>query len=83
LHSRVVSLDPLEQRITRQMRALLWRAGHVVGEEEYTLTENLYFCSELRQMLEQAGFEIQAIQSGYTEIEATADSDIIVFIGRK
>src|SRR5262249_40842112 len=83
LHSRVVAFDPLEQQITRQMRALLWRDGQVVADDEYTLYENLYFRNELRQMLEQAGFEIEAIQGGYTGAEATAEDEVIVFVGRK
>lgn len=83
LHTRVVAFDPLEQQITRQMRAVLWRDGEAADEEEYLLTENLYFCSELACRLEQAGFKIEAIQGGYTGAEATADDDFIVFIARK
>ena len=83
LHSRVVALDPLEQRITRQMRTLLWREGRLIAAQDYTLTENLYFRNELRQMLEQAGFGIEAVQGSYTEADATAEHDIIVFIARK
>ncbi len=83
LHSRIVAFDPLEQRATRQMRTVLWRDGQCIAEEEYTLYENLYFRNELRQMLEQAGFEIEAIQGDYTEAEATAEHDVIVFIARK
>jgi hypothetical protein len=83
LHSRIVAFDPLEQRVTRQMRTVLWREGQLIAEEEYTLYENLYFRNELRQMLEQAGFEIEAIQGDYTEAEATAEHNVIVFIARK
>ncbi len=83
LHHRPAALDPLEQRITRQMRTVLWREGQLVADEEYTLTENLYFRNELRQMLEQAGYEIEAIQGNYTETEATAEHDVIVFRARK
>ena len=83
LHSRMVALHPLEQRLTLQMRTVSWRDGQHVAEEEYTLTENLYFCNELRQMLEQAGFEIEAVQGDYTEAEATSEHNVIVFIARK
>lgn len=83
LYSRIVSFDPLEQCVTRQMRTLLWRDGQLIDEEVYTLTENLYFRNELRQLLEQAGFKIDAIQGDYTEAEATAEHDIIVFMARK
>lgn len=83
LHGRVIAFDPLKQQLTRQMRALLWRDGQVIAEEEYILYENLYFYNELRQMLEQAGFKIEAIQSEYREIDATTDDETIVFIARK
>ena len=83
LHSRVVAFDPLEQRVTRQMRTVLWRGGQLIAEEEYTLYENLYFRNELGQMLEQAGFGIETIQGDYTEAEASAEHDVIVFIARK
>jgi hypothetical protein len=83
LYYRPAAFDPLEQRITRQMRTVLWRDGQLIAEEEYTLYENLYFRNELRQMLEQVGFEIEGIQGDYTEAEATAKHDVIVFIARK
>jgi SAM-dependent methyltransferase len=83
LRSRIVAFDPLEQRATRQMRTLLWREGQVIADEVYTLYENLYFRHELGQMLEQAGFVIEAIQGDYTEAEATAEHEVIVFIARK
>jgi SAM-dependent methyltransferase len=83
LHSRIVAFDPLEQRVTREMRTVLWRDGQCMAEEDYTLYENFYFRNELHQMLEQAGFKIEAIQGDYTEEEATADHDVIVFIARK
>ncbi len=83
LHGRITAFDPLEQQVTRQMRALLWRDRQLIDEEEYTLYENFYFRNELRHLLEQAGFEIEAIQGDYTEVEATAEHDVIVFIARK
>jgi len=83
LYYRPVAFDPLEQRVTRQMRTVLWRDGQLIAEAEYTLYENLYFRNELRQMLEHAGFEIEAIRGDYTEAEATAEHDVIVFIARK
>jgi hypothetical protein len=83
LHSRIVALDPLEQQVTRQMRALEWQDGQLVTEEEYLLTENLYFCNELRLMLERAGFEVEAVQAGYTEAEATPEDEVVVFLARK
>ena len=83
LYGRIVAFDPLKQQLTRQMRTLLWRDGQVIAEEEYILYENLYFYNELRQMLEQAGFKIEAIQGEYREAEATTEDETIVFIARK
>jgi SAM-dependent methyltransferase len=83
LFYRPAAFDPLEQRITRQMRTLLWREGQIVSDEIYTLYENVYFHNEMRQLLEQAGFEIEALQGDYTQEEATSHHDVIVYIARK
>src|SRR6266542_1395498 len=55
LQSRVVDFDPLEQRVTYEMRAGMWRDGELVREEEHTLHINLYFKNELQLLLERAG----------------------------
>ena len=65
------------------MRALMWHDGRFIADEVYTLYNNIYFRDELRQMLEQTGFEIEVIQGSYTEAEATADHGVIVYIARK
>lgn len=83
LYSRILDFDPLEQRITRQMRALLWQEGQVVEEQVYLLTENYYFRNELGDLLERAGFAIEAVQGDYTFSDATPDTDAIVFVARK
>jgi SAM-dependent methyltransferase len=83
LYSRVVAFDSLEQCITRQMHTLLWQDGHLIDQAEYTLTENLYFRNELGQLLERAGFEIEAIQGGYTDAQVNAEHEVMVFIARK
>ena len=81
--ARVLAFDPLERQVTRQIRALMWHDGQFIADEAYTLYDNIYFRDELRQMLEQTGFEIEAIQGAYTEEEATADHGVIVYIARK
>lgn len=83
LYHRYVAFDPLEQSATRQMRTLLWQDGQPVVDEVYTLTSNIYFRNELRQMLELAGFVVEAIQGDYTQADATADNEFIVFIARR
>src|SRR6185312_9550266 len=52
LQSRTVDLDPLEQRLSYEMRAGLWRDGELVQREEHTLRLNLYFMHELLLLLE-------------------------------
>ena len=83
MRSRVADLDPLEQTLTLQMRAERWRDEQVVAEEERTLTSNLYFKHELILLLKQAGFAEVTVQGDYTEIEATAEHGVLVFIARK
>lgn len=83
LYSRIVAFDPLEQRLTREMRGVLWRDGQLVAQEEYTLWENLYFYQEFCQMLERAGFVIEAVYGGHTKVSASADDDVMVFVARK
>ena len=83
LRYRQVDLDPLDQRLTIQMRALLWRAGRLVAEEEHTLQETLYFRDELLMLLAQAGFAEVAVFGGYADAPATADDTTLVFVARK
>ena len=82
MRSRVVDLDPLEQRLTLQMHAALWREGQQVAEEEYTLQENLYFRNEVLLLLAEAGFGDVAVQGGYAGTPATAEQTMLVFIAR-
>ena len=83
LLSRVGELDPLEQRVTRQMRARLWHGGQVVRAEEYNLRINIYFAQELFLMLDEAGFRDLKVEAGYTGRPATADDEMVAFVARK
>ena len=83
LQSRLVSLDPLEQRATLEIRARQWRDGVLIAEEDHTLDIGLYFTNELVLMLERAGFEVVAVHGGHAERAATADDEIVVFVARK
>jgi hypothetical protein len=78
LRARMLDLDPLEQRLTRQINARLWRAGALVAEEERSLLENLYFRNELLLMLDQAGFADIAVLGGYAGEPATPESAMLV-----
>jgi SAM-dependent methyltransferase len=83
LRYRQVGLDPLDQRLTIQMRALLWRAGQLVAEEEHTLQESLYFRNEVLLLLAQSGFADVAVYGGYTGAAPTADDTTLVYVARK
>jgi hypothetical protein len=82
LRSRIMDLDPLEQRLTLQMRATLWRVGQRMVEEEYTLQENLYFRNEVLLLLAQAGFGDITVQGGYTAAPATPEQTMLVYSAR-
>ena len=83
MRGRLVSVDPLEQLVTRQIRVQLWRERQLVEEEQYTLKERYYFRNELLMMLEKVGFGDVKVQSGYTGTEATAEDGVLVLIAMK
>lgn len=83
LQARVVDLDPLEQRLSYEMRAGLWRDGELVQREEYTLRLNLYFMHELLLLLERAGFADVTVHGDYVEEPPTRDNSFLVFVARK
>jgi SAM-dependent methyltransferase len=83
LRTRLVDLDPMEQRQTLEMRAELWREGRLVAQEDRLLQENLYFCNEILLMLVNAGFADVSVRAGYSVKKPTADDTMLVFIARK
>jgi SAM-dependent methyltransferase len=83
LQGRLVALDPLDQMATREIRAILWRDGHVVRQEEYTLLEQLYFRNELLEMLAAAGFRHVQVLGDYTQEPASSDSGILIYAAGK
>jgi SAM-dependent methyltransferase len=83
LQARVVDLDPLEQRLSYEMRAGLWRDGELVQREEHTLRLNLYFMHELLLLLERAGFADITVHGDYVEEPPTRDSKFLVFVARR
>jgi len=83
LRGRGVDMDPLEQRVTVQMRATLERAGERIAEEEHTFRATLYFRNEVLLLLELAGFTDLEVRGDYSEAPATAEDTMVVFIARK
>jgi SAM-dependent methyltransferase len=83
LRSRVLDLDPLEQRMTMAMHALMWRDGELVAEDEHELTLTLYFKDEILLMLERAGFVDLTVAAALTDAEPTGADDFLVFTARR
>lgn len=83
LRVRLFELDPLAQRLTYEMRALLLRDGVVLREETSRLHSGLYFAQEIAQLLREVGFEDVTIESGYSGRPASPDDGVVMFVARK
>ena len=83
LATRLVALDPLEQQVTTQIKAAMWRDGELVAEEEHELHITLYFTHEVALLLEQTGFRDVTTRAGYEDRAPTADDEFVVFLARK
>jgi SAM-dependent methyltransferase len=83
LQSRLVDLDPLEQRATYEMRAGMWRDGELVQREEHMLHIDFYFKNELLLLLAGAGFEDVAVHGDHSGEAPTGDDDFIAFVARR
>jgi hypothetical protein len=83
LRSRMLDLDPLEQRLTLEMQAFMWRDGELVAEDEHRLTLTLYFRDEIVLMLERAGFVDVTVRAALTDAEPTGADDFLVYTARR
>jgi SAM-dependent methyltransferase len=83
LRIRVVGMDPLDQLMTLEIHAEMWRDGELVSEEDRMLTGRSYFRDELLLMLERAGFDQVTVHGGYADEEPTADHDFLTFVAKK
>lgn len=83
LVSRAVDFDPLDQRITLELRATKRRDGEELAQDVHTLWMRLYFRDEVVLMLERAGFGEIEVSGDYTGQEATADSEFLVYAARR
>jgi hypothetical protein len=78
-----VSVDPLAESQTRQMRARLWRNGTLVEEQIHTQRYEEYGQNELLLVLEQAGFIDIQIVGDYSDEPATADHQTLISMAKK
>jgi SAM-dependent methyltransferase len=83
LRSRMVALDPLEQRATIEMKAAILRDGERIAEEDHVIQMTMYFTHELVLMLERAGFAEIELCAGYTDEAPTGEDDFVVLIAKK
>ena len=83
LHYRLVAVDPLAQRTVGEMRMLLFKDGQLAADDTYTLQSNYYFRHEMQLLLEKAGFTVDAVKGDWTDDDATAEHDALVYFARK
>jgi SAM-dependent methyltransferase len=83
LQGRTVAFDPLAQRVTRELRAFMWREGELVAQEEHRLTETFYFENELVPMLERAGFVDVEVRGQHNDLPPTPQDDFLVYLARR
>ena len=68
LRSRLLAVNPLDQSITLEMQAELWRDGELEATEAHRLDLRYYFVHELRLMLEQAGFANVVVHGDHVDV---------------
>jgi SAM-dependent methyltransferase len=76
---RTLSVDPLEQKMVRQVRIEKWVSGKLIGSQKYIQHRILYLPNEVLLMLQVAGFRDITIRDGYTDKSATSDSKELLF----
>jgi hypothetical protein len=83
LRSRVLRIDPLEQRVSLEMHAEMWRDGVLLAEEDHRLDIGIYFKNELLLMIERAGFDDVVVHGDHVEADPTPDDDFVVLVARR
>jgi SAM-dependent methyltransferase len=80
LRSRLLSVDPLDQSISLEMVAELWRDGTLEAEEVHRLDARYYFVHELRLLFEQAGFRGVEIHGDHVVAPPTPEDEFVVLV---
>lgn len=85
LRGRIVGIDPLQQRVTKEIRGYRWSDGSLIGQDEraHILSMTELFPDQIRGMLERAGFAEIEMRGDQTDEGPTPDTASIVFIARK
>ncbi|MBV7337866.1 class I SAM-dependent methyltransferase [Chloroflexi bacterium TSY] len=83
LVTRTISMDPLEEVATRQIRARLWQDDEMIKEEIHTQKLDDYSKNELVLMLKVAGFQNIQLYGDYTDEPATMDHQTLIFVAEK
>ncbi|MFL5767372.1 MAG: class I SAM-dependent methyltransferase [Actinomycetota bacterium] len=76
-------VDPFDRMVLRRARYEVLRDGQVVDVEERELRERWHFPTELRVLLERAGFADVRIEAGYEHRAPTPDDRFAVMLARK
>ena len=80
---RTLSVDPLEQRMVRQVSIEKWVAGKLIDSQEISQHRTMYLPNEMLLMLEVAGFRQVTVRGDYTDEPATPDSKALLFTALK
>jgi ubiquinone/menaquinone biosynthesis C-methylase UbiE len=83
LASRVVDVDPLEQRLAMEMKGSMRRGGEVIEDEPRAIEITLYTAKHVEMLLESAGFHDVARRGEWTNAAPTAETRTVVFLARK
>jgi len=80
---RMLSVDPLEQKMVREVRIEKWFLGKLVSSQEYIQHRTLYLPNEVLLMLHVAGFREITVRGDYADKPATPDSKELIFTALK
>jgi SAM-dependent methyltransferase len=83
LQSRILAFDPLEQRVSWEIRAFKWQDGELLAEEEHQLTVTFYFMHELILLLTRTGFVDVEVRGQYNDEAPSPGDDFLVYLARR
>jgi SAM-dependent methyltransferase len=83
LRSRVIDIDPLEQRMTMEMQGSVRRGDELVVEETRTIVVAGYTAAHVELLLETAGFGDLQLLDNWTDSQVSSDTANVTFVARK